>query len=68
MLEVPPLRARGADIRLLVEHFLIQLDDRYGLSVRGATPAALRLLEHYPWRGNVREIEAVLEPTETPRP
>ena len=61
VLEVPPLRARGDDIRLLVEHFRVQLNERYGLSVHGATPAALRLLEHYPWRGNVRELEAVLE-------
>ncbi len=61
VLEVPPLRARGDDIRLLVEHFRVQLNERYGLSVRGATPPALRLLEHYPWRGNVRELEAVLE-------
>jgi two-component system response regulator HupR/HoxA len=61
VLEVPPLRARGDDIRLLVEHLRVQLNERYGLSVRGATPAALRLLEHYPWRGNVRELEAVLE-------
>ncbi len=61
VLEVPPLRARGDDIRLLVEHFRIQLNERHGLSARGATPAALRRLEHYPWRGNVRELEAVLE-------
>jgi DNA-binding NtrC family response regulator len=31
------------------------------LSVRGATRAALRLLEQYAWRGNVRQLEAVLE-------
>lgn len=31
--------------------------------MHGTTPAALRLLEHYPWRGNVRELEAVLEQT-----
>src|SRR5207249_11588578 len=61
VLEVPPLRARRDDIRLLVEHFRVQLNERYGLSVHGTTPAALRLLEHYPWRGNVRELAAVLE-------
>ncbi len=61
VLEVPPLRARRDDIRLLVEHFRVQLNARYSLAVRGATPAALRSLEHHPWRGNVRELEAVLE-------
>ncbi len=61
VLEVPSLRARRDDIPLLVEHFRIQLNERHGLSARGATPAALRLLEQYLWRGNVRELEAVLE-------
>jgi two-component system response regulator HupR/HoxA len=61
VLEVPPLRARREDIGLLIEHFRVQLNTRYGLAVRGVTPAALRLLEHNPWRGNVRELEAVLE-------
>jgi len=61
VLEVPPLRARRADIRLLVEHLRVQLNERYRLAVPGATREALRLLEHYPWRGNVRELEAVLE-------
>ena len=35
--------------------------DRYGLAIRGATREALRLLTQQPWRGNVRELEAVLE-------
>jgi hypothetical protein len=49
------------DIRLLVEHFRVQLNERYGFSVRGATREALRRLEQYPWRGNVREVEALFE-------
>jgi DNA-binding NtrC family response regulator len=61
VLEVPTLRARREDFELLVEHFLAQINARYGFGVRGATPAALRILEHHPWRGNVRELEAVLE-------
>jgi DNA-binding NtrC family response regulator len=61
VLEVPPLRARRDDIRLLAEHFRVRGNERYGLSVRGVTPEAVRLLEQHPWRGNVRELEAVLE-------
>jgi DNA-binding NtrC family response regulator len=61
VLEVPPLRARREDIGLLVEHFRVQLNERYGLAVAGVTRDALRLLEQYPWRGNVRELETVLE-------
>jgi DNA-binding NtrC family response regulator len=61
VLEVPPLRARREDIALLVEHFIGRLNGRYGLSVRGVAREALRVLEQHPWRGNVRELEAVLE-------
>ena len=61
VLEVPPLRARREDLPLLVEHFLAQLNERHGVSVRGVTPRALRRLRQHPWRGNVRELETVLE-------
>jgi DNA-binding NtrC family response regulator len=61
VLDVPPLRDRQEDIPLLVEHVLAQLEERYGLGVRGATRDALRLLRQHAWRGNVRELEAVLE-------
>jgi len=61
VLDVPPLRDRPEDIPPLVEHVLAQLDGRYRLGVRGATRDALRLLRQHAWRGNVRELEAVLE-------
>jgi DNA-binding NtrC family response regulator len=61
VLDVPPLRYRPDDIPLLVEHVLGQLRDRYGLSVHGVTRDALRLLTRHAWRGNVRELEGVLE-------
>jgi DNA-binding NtrC family response regulator len=61
VLDVPPLRARQDDIPLLVEYVLADLDDRYGLGVRGVTREALRWLRQHAWRGNVRELEAVLE-------
>lgn len=61
VLDVPPLRDRYDDIPLLIEHVLGQLRDRYGLAVRGVTRDALRILTQHAWRGNVRELEAVLE-------
>jgi two-component system response regulator HydG len=61
VLDVPPLRYRPDDIPLLVEHVLGQLRDRYGLGVLGVTRDALRVLTQHAWRGNVRELEAVLE-------
>ena len=62
VLRVPPLRARIEDLPLLVQHFLAQFNQRHRLSVRGVTRRALRLLERYPWPGNVRQLGDVLEP------
>jgi len=61
MLTVPPLRERREDIPLLVDHIVAQVNERYGFNVRGVTARALRRLEQPPWRGNVRELEAVLD-------
>jgi DNA-binding NtrC family response regulator len=61
VLEVPSLRARREDIPPLVEHFLVQVNQRYGLAIEGVTRQALAVMENHPWRGNVRELEAVLE-------
>jgi transcriptional regulator with GAF, ATPase, and Fis domain len=57
-LEVPPLRERPEDIRLLIGHFI----ERSGRHV-GITPEAMRLLERYRWPGNVRELQNALEQT-----
>ena len=62
VLTIPPLRARREDVSLLVEHFRVELNQRHRLSVRGVTRQALGVLEQCPWRGNVRELEGVLEP------
>lgn len=60
-LDLPPLRARGEDIRLLAEHFLGDIARRYGaLGVRLSTPA-LQRLQVYDWPGNVRELSHVIE-------
>jgi len=60
-LDVPPLRRRGRDIPLLVDHFLAhyaRLDGRPG---RAIADEALAALVAYPWPGNVRELENVVE-------
>lgn len=59
-LHIPPLRARKADIPLLIEHFLERLYTR-GYSRAALAPESLRLLLDYPWPGNVRELENALE-------
>jgi DNA-binding NtrC family response regulator len=59
--EVPPLRARGADIPLLARHFLDQCTRQYGRPPKRLAPEAEALLLAYPWPGNVRELAHVME-------
>ena len=60
-IHIPPLRRRAEDIPLLVEHFLAELNSRYGRHIERLTGEALALLESYLWPGNVRELRNVLE-------
>jgi two-component system response regulator PilR (NtrC family) len=56
-IHIPPLRERKEDIPLLVEHFLKKISDQS----KKITPEAMRILIDYPWKGNVRELENVVE-------
>lgn len=57
---LPPLRERGDDVLLLVEHFLGRLAARLRRTPPTLAPAAVRALRDYPWPGNLAELEAVL--------
>ena len=64
MISTPPLRERGDDILLLVEHHLAALNERYGNTVEGVrslTSDAMSELIKWMWPGNVRELHNVLE-------
>ncbi len=58
---LPPLRDRRDDIPVLVAHFMKKLSKGTGKDIRGITPEALALLEHYHWPGNIRELENAIE-------
>ncbi len=58
---VPPLRERREDIRVLAEHFLRIYAAKNNRRLEGFTDEALRRLEGYSWPGNVRELENVIE-------
>jgi len=54
-LEIPPLQQRSEDIPMLAEHFARTFNPRVRLS-----PGAMRLLQNYPWPGNIRELANVM--------
>src|SRR5262249_37056265 len=60
-LRVPPLRERRADIPLLVDHLVERLNAKLGTRCLGIERDALWALVGRPWKGNVRELENVLE-------
>ncbi|MFW6049712.1 MAG: sigma-54-dependent transcriptional regulator [Myxococcota bacterium] len=60
-LHVPPLRERGEDIEHLAAHFLSRFRAALGKHVEGFTEEALHALRAYPFPGNVRELENVIE-------
>ncbi len=60
-IKIPPLRDRGEDIVVLLEHFLDIYNRELGKSVSDVSPKALELLMAYPWPGNVRELQSVLK-------
>ncbi|MBI4635484.1 MAG: sigma-54-dependent Fis family transcriptional regulator [Candidatus Rokubacteria bacterium] len=60
-IHLPPLRERREDVPLLVAHFIQKISAEVGKAVRGVSPEALAVLEHYHWPGNIRELENVVE-------
>ncbi len=60
-IELPSLRDRRGDIPLLISHFLKRIADDIGKDIRGLAPDAMALLETYPFPGNVRELENIIE-------
>lgn len=62
-IELPPLRERTEDIPPLVMHFVQRFNERLSRSVTDVTDAALDILCAYPWPGNIRELENIVERT-----
>lgn len=60
-IDLPPLRERQEDITHLAHHFVERYAAEYGKPTRGFTPEAARLLRAYPFPGNVRELQNVVE-------
>ncbi len=60
-IRLPPLRLRTGDIPLLVKHFLEKFAQESGKVAPTLTPEAIQVLLSHEWRGNVRELENLIE-------
>ena len=60
-IDVPPLRERKEDIRMLVEYFVHRYAKRAGKTIRSIDKQALDLLQAYDWPGNIRELQNIIE-------
>jgi len=58
---IPPLRKRKEDIPLLIKHFLKIYNEEYQRHVNGFSPQAMEYLINYDWKGNVRELENIIQ-------
>jgi two-component system nitrogen regulation response regulator GlnG len=60
-IHLPPLRERGDDLPLLVQHYLRRFSRELGREVRQVDPEAMERLGAYPWPGNIRELQSILK-------
>ncbi|HCX34490.1 MAG TPA: sigma-54-dependent Fis family transcriptional regulator [Rhodocyclaceae bacterium] len=60
-IEIPPLRQRKEDVRLLAKRFLEKYSAIHGKKLRGFSDKAKRALLDYPWPGNIRELQNIVE-------
>jgi formate hydrogenlyase transcriptional activator len=60
-IEMPPLRERREDIPVLVEYFVDHCARKAGKNIQGITKESLDSLRSYPWPGNIRELQNVIE-------
>ena len=60
-IEIPPLRERKEDIPLLVEYFINRYASKAGKEIRSINKKTMGLFQSYPWPGNIRELQNVIE-------
>ena len=60
-LNLPPLRERTDDVKLLANHFLQKLTQKYRKKIDGFSKEAINAMKAYQWPGNIREIEHIIE-------
>ena len=60
-IHLPPLRERREDIPILTKHFIEKHSREFGKEIQMISAYALELLMHYPFPGNIRELENIIE-------
>jgi len=60
-IHLPPLRERQEDILPLASVFVTEFNKKFGKTVSGFSPEAAEILQHHPWKGNIRELRNVIE-------
>ena len=60
-INIPPLRNRKSDIRLLVDRFALQFSRTNDIKYKGFTPESIKAMQDYHWPGNVRELRNFVE-------
>ena len=60
-LDIPPLRERIDDIKILAKSFLKGLNDEYGFNIECLNTSMLKIFSQWSWPGNVRELQNILE-------
>jgi len=59
-IQLPSLRSRREDIRLLADHFIREYSAKYDKEIKGADDTFFKLLIQYDWKGNIRELKNVI--------
>jgi two-component system nitrogen regulation response regulator GlnG len=60
-IHLPPLRERGEDLPMLVQHYLRRISRELGREIREVAPEALARLRNHAWPGNIRELQSALK-------
>jgi formate hydrogenlyase transcriptional activator len=60
-IEVPALRERSEDIPMLIEYFIDRYARKAGKNIQHVDKKTMELLQSYPWPGNIRELQNVVE-------
>jgi len=60
-IKIPPLRERITDIPILIEKYLMRFNQKFGKKITRIPKSTMTALEEYPWPGNTKELENVME-------